>query len=136
MRRPERGVENRRKVRVETVIARLLDSLSTPDSRSRICGAGLQARDKIAEMEIVLSIQANLEAQTQPGSFRRSPMALCFRDEQSSTRVEQGGLASIPDPANGQSCTLYPPEKIAIPALDQGGPEASGMLLPHGTTSY
>jgi hypothetical protein len=77
-------------------------------------------------MGSVPSIQAILESQTQCKSFTRVTTMQFFRDEQSRTRVEQNGLASIHDPISGQSFTLNPAEKIAIPGM----PKAPGIALP------
>jgi hypothetical protein len=77
-------------------------------------------------MEQVPSIQATLVSQTQCKLMTRATTALFFRDELSRTRVEQGGLASIHDPASGQSFTLDPVKKIAIPGM----PKIPGLPLP------
>ncbi|HLH38669.1 MAG TPA: hypothetical protein VKX39_05940 [Bryobacteraceae bacterium] len=74
----------------------------------------------------VPAIQAILESQTQCKSFTRVTTMQFFRDEQSRTRVEQGELASIHDPVTGQSFTLNPAKKIAIPGM----PKMPGVTLP------
>lgn len=80
------------------------------------------------------SIQAILESHTQCSSFARVTTMQFFRDEQSRTRVEQGGLASIHDPVSGQSFTLNPAKKIAIPGINMpkipGMPNIPGVSLP------
>jgi|GEM_PF-2425629 hypothetical protein len=77
-------------------------------------------------MENVPPIQAILESQTRCKSFTRVSTMQFFRDEQSRTRVEQSGLASIHDPISGQSYTLDPAKKLAFP----GAPKVPGMAFP------
>jgi hypothetical protein len=71
-------------------------------------------------------VQATLETVTKWKSGGASSTAKYSRDDQSRTRVEQGDMVNIHDPAKGQSFTLHPPTKTAIPGAPQA-PSAPGM---------
>jgi hypothetical protein len=71
-------------------------------------------------------IQATIETNLQWNSVTQVTVAKYFRDEQGRTRVEQGELVNLHDPVSGESFTLNPAKKIAIP----GAPKIPGMTMP------
>jgi hypothetical protein len=62
-----------------------------------------------------MPLQANMETVTKWKTGSASSTGSYSRDDQSRTRVEQGGMVNIHDPVKAQSFTLHPPTKIAIP---------------------
>jgi hypothetical protein len=74
-------------------------------------------------------VQATMETVTKWKSGGTTSTATYSRDDQSRTRVEQGGMVNINDPVKGQSFTLHPQTKTAIPGAPQAPqtPSAPGM---------
>src|SRR5271170_4969577 len=76
-----------------------------------------------------MPLQATMETATKWKSGGTSSTATFSRDDQSRTRVDQGGMSSVHDPVQGQSFILHPQTKLAIPGAPQP-PSAPGAPPP------